>query len=327
MYFRRDFIIFAVILFLCATSVADFTNCTVDLYSGSRANIDDSLKITDEFTGTSGSGSVFGKEAAHFDGHERFVQEGAHPIFQKIGFLAFVDDSHCTATLVGECHLLTAGHCLSRVDIKGRIIEDKTGPIAFRSSDGKTEAAVTEVKTGGQKGHRYTADKQEDWGFVALDRPIGKHLGWMAVQNTTEKDMFSNPNLSSAGSSIYTIAGFSADLKKGEKMSVDPKAEFIFGGGPNIALYRGDMFFGSSGGPVFRLNSKGVPEIYAIQTAVQNDDDKLPGKTKDGRKTPLRVGHYSSNDTAHLNIALTSSAFLSELKKFIATHPCPQAPK
>jgi V8-like Glu-specific endopeptidase len=319
---RLHFIILACTVFLCATGRADLANCPVDLYSGSRANIDDSLKITDEFTGTPGSGSVFGKEAAHFDGHERFVQEGANPIFQKIGLLAFDNGGHCTATLVGECHLLTAGHCLSRVDSEDRTIGDKTGPIAFRSSDGKTEAGVTFFQTGGVIGHNYAVNKREDWGFAVLNQPIGRKLGWMAVQSSTEKDIGqSSLNWKADSVRNYIIAGYSSDIEDGKKMSIDPQAQIVRPGIENVVEYRGDMFSGSSGGPVFRLNEKGIPEIYAIQTTVRNEDIQAH-RSKDGKYTPAYTSQYSKNDTEHLNSALTSAEFLSKLKTFIATHPC-----
>ena len=120
----------------------------------------------------------------HFFGHDdRVFMNTAQFPWNVIGQVDFDSGGACTATLIAEDVLITAGHCISddgRIDARGVF------NTAFDRPGGQVSARVTgHFMDPNWNEQRFTSGNDldgTDWALLRLDRPIGRELGFVGVR-------------------------------------------------------------------------------------------------------------------------------------------------
>jgi V8-like Glu-specific endopeptidase len=266
------------------------------------------------------SGSAYIKEAAIYGADNRRVPNGANFPWRAYGKLKVADafSSFCTVSLVSACHAIGIGHCVAKQDKNGDMIPkfDTNHKPEFLSANGKTTANV-EIAAAFQGD--YDKDLETDISFIKLDKPIGRELGWLGVADKTGDDL-TGPKFFGYGfgKDGYTIAGFNADVQKGDVLSVDDNATMLLRKG-NLVQFRVNSFSGSSGGPIVSFNSKGEPEIVGLNTRAF-----LGTIPNSNIHTQIHLP-ADETESAKLATGIASHAFAKDLLKFIHDNPCPPA--
>lgn len=126
----------------------------------------------------------------HFFGHDdRVFMDTAQFPWSVIGQVDFDAGGACTATLIGEDILITAGHCIAS---NGGADSRGVFNTAFNRPGGQVSARVI--------GHYMDPNWDEqrfsstddidgtDWALLRLDRPIGRDLGYVGVRALVDED-------------------------------------------------------------------------------------------------------------------------------------------
>ena len=266
------------------------------------------------------SSSLKIKEAAIYGEDNRKRKKTDEYPWRTIGSLN-VGFNSCTAVLVSSCHLLTAGHCFPGLNSQKKLTE-QSGPISqtsFTSSNGKTTARplVAEIGPG-----NLTEDPNKDYGFVLLDKPIGKELGHMGVVGVTSADIAQGWMAWSLNKKRedFFLAAYAGDVDQGETLVVDDKAQVIRSSSQyeNIAELRANTFVKSSGAPLWRIALDGTPEIVGVT---------IEGVTAHDKNHPEKVQQVKLDKdetrTELLGKAVASQAFFKALVEFMKRNPCP----
>ncbi len=162
--------------------------------------------------------------------------------------------SGCTGTLVGECLVLTAAHCV-HFDENGNVEDQNfhprfdilhsypfvkvTTPLTWQIQDEKRK----KIQEDG------TLKFSTDWAIVKVKGKPGNLNGVVGVKS----DWLKSRSVSSVKK--FYVAGYSQDFANG-RLSVDNDGKALevarsYDGGPSIFRYRADTSSGSSGGPIF----------------------------------------------------------------------------
>jgi len=199
------------------------------------------------------SASIFGTDDRLIVGHARGTP------FAPIG-VAYdpASDTYGTATLVDECHALTAAHVAGRgeADPKGDRLEFLVGQRPGKPFEQRTGATV--IASGGFTEQRWNRD--DDWLLLKLDNCLGRQFGHVRLR--AEPADSGPPVLHSAGypSDLTTVRG---------QLVIDPQCRLI-GEADRLWLHTCAGRSGDSGGPLFELkrSAGGIEiEVYAIQAA------------------------------------------------------------
>ncbi|MBX3041838.1 MAG: trypsin-like peptidase domain-containing protein [Bdellovibrionaceae bacterium] len=255
------------------------------------------------------------KEAAIYGKDDRVeVDRRAYP-FRTVGRLLteweILDDNgnvvdvtqfSCTATLVSDCHLLSARHCV--VDQKDS--SSKGAPrkrlraVQFIDALGRGHSIAT-TKTGA------TTKPSDDYAFLKLSSSPGKELGFVPFARRSSEAF--------PVGTKFIAAGFNSDLKNGDFLTADMGAEKVAPStDPKILALKADTFTGASGGPIFAMSEKNVPYIAGVHSMAIMKRDPATGQIVQSIK--------SDDEKQKLSVSVASESFAPGLKKFIQGSSC-----
>ncbi|GMH45431.1 hypothetical protein BSKO_13388 [Bryopsis sp. KO-2023] len=185
----------------------------------------------------------------------RQVRNSKYP-FSAIGQL----DNGCTGTLVGPCHVLTAGHCV--FDPQTRNWSRNLGFTPGRTGSdiwpphGRAEYRDKQVMIGWQLLSNYSSDI----GLIILDRPIGHRAGTM------------NFGAGHDGETVaLNMAGYPNDKGNGQ-LWFDFCEGAYFSYSPRVVYHQCTPDNGNSGSPLWVYKRKsGFREVRGVHTGLVSD--------------------------------------------------------
>jgi V8-like Glu-specific endopeptidase len=214
-------------------------------------------------------------------------------------------ESWCTATLVSECHILTARHCVEPQSpvLTGQCVVPRRRYTNIRFEDSRGRVLSTAAMHLGP-----SASPEDDFAFLLISkgRP-GRELGHLGVLRKSS-DQFS------PGERFESL-GFSADRDRGRRLTGDAQAATVRPSrDPRFLELRADTFGGASGGPIIRAADNRMPYIAGINTRAATRFD-----TESCRSEQVRLPDSESNALA---IGLASDVFYDSLVRFMQEHSC-----
>jgi hypothetical protein len=261
---------------------------------------------------------TFSREAAVYGRDDR--RPVRHQIFpySAIGKLHFtIEDlnergtvigtqkSWCTASLVSQCHLLTARHCVQHqaplLSGRGYVPRRRYTNHLFEDSRGRTHS-IDSRQIGPSD------QPQDDFAFlrVASSRP-GRELGYIGVLKKSSDQFLPFER--------FEALGFSADLNSGRVLLGDPRAQTVRPSqDPRFLELRADTFGGASGGPIVRAADNHIPYIAAINTRAR--------ATVNHQNVTVTQRHYPENESNELATGLVSNVFYEPMLEFMRQQPC-----
>lgn len=215
-----------------------------------------------------------------------------------------VTTGSCTATLVGQCHLLTAQHCVAVVKGTAELFPPGTkvkfGTSIFIDALGTMHLISKRVTGQGSKG-------DQNYAFLKIDGRPGQTLGFAPF---LRKSFGSFKN-----GTVFTAAGFSSDVDPGKYLTADKTATKVTSSyNQKILKLRFDDYGGASGGPIFAKADNGVPYIAAI---ISRGPAFVSSSTGQESQT-----HLSDDEKKLLTVNVTTESFAKDLRKFIRSNPC-----
>lgn len=219
-------------------------------------------------------------------------------------FIGLLGGMLCTANLVGEAHILTAGHCL----------RDGVFPVFYFQKNGVTVTrTVTVTKT-----YRPAANQDigvSDWVIAEVSEELGTEFGFLPVASQKYRPPFET-----------NLAGYSSDRELGEKPTTHRECEVIAFDSEGHYEHVCDTNHGASGGALltyldnrfhvvgvhtkneFGLKNFAVPSSFFFKTVEAAREDfkkrKLSGAWKPVRIQREFVDRLSDTVTENVVIFL-----------------------
>jgi len=212
---------------------------------------------------------------------------------------------HCTASLVGPRHILTASHCFKKNEA-GKVTRAVFLPYYDRgSSFDDRYAHVVSVSFGENPPE---TGSSSDYAIAVLDRRLGEDLGWFGFRQAKDQWLVDRTR----PGATFISGGYSGDWFQGHVMGLD-WGTWLYGRFSEDRYtigHDGDSTPGSSGGPVFAHFRDSGWQIVAINIAGPVDPSNPEAAFPD---------YYPSQGIA--NIAVDVSRFDHVIRDVKAAHP------
>lgn len=205
----------------------------------------------------------------------------------------------CTATLIGQCYIVTAAHCVSNT--RGSV----DGLLTFHGSSDNVIAEVNELTYG-----RYAQDPINDWAIGRLSLSLGSRLDWFDLDDKDGKDL--------AGTAPFNIMGYSRDVFYGLLASLDDSVTILYAGNKtahNFLYHNGNTSKGSSGASIW-YEDKVTKRAHVVGVNTRAVFDK------DGKEARF-PGTPPAPDLLANGVA--SNQFYQEAQTFMKSNPCTSA--
>lgn len=193
---------------------------------------------------------------AVFGADDRGTPRDLYP-YRAVGKL-IMEDGHCTASLVGPRHILTASHCfLPDGSFEGAVFV----PYYERGEAPYGWARLVRVFGQLPRG----APAENDFAVGILDRRLGEQVGWVGF-DAVDDAWFARPDRPFPS---FIAAGYSGDWYDGHVLAADWGAWLWWRhtGAPYVVAHDGDVVPGASGGPVLARFADGTWRVVGVITA------------------------------------------------------------
>ena len=204
---------------------------------------------------------------------------------------------HCTATMISECHALTASHCVSYANNTPH----DPRKMKFVPSSGGGFSDV-ELFYFNPFGHRL----RYDWAVLKLKGKPGLKTGWMGVRNSAVNRIQLEEK--------FILAGYSDDIGgNGTEATVDRNVFFKASDEhtPHFLYAKANSSKGSSGASIFYNDKDGKPWIVAVNTRAY--------LYSNGGQVQFAGVPEDLNKLAN---AVATGQFYNEMLDFMSKHPC-----
>jgi len=245
------------------------------------------LSISEPFEGLLPSALLSSARVLGADGRKRITNTTDYP-WRTIAKLkiTFPDGkiSSCTGAIIGNFHVLTAGHCAYSRGHGGygkiKVYPGQNGnytPFSYANS--------TKVRTYTQ--WTTNRDPNHDWALITLDRNIGLYTGWMGLKTASTTSAIYKASLN--------VSGYPLDRLKGTLWNSSEK-------GHSASYYRHfytmDTYGGESGAPVWRKDGS---DRYILSIHAYGNSSATPGITNGGTRITAnkyyKIKQWRASDT------------------------------
>lgn len=274
---KKQFLLLSVFVFALSSSASIVTEGSEDMMFG------------DQLTFGGGEFSPY----VQFGPIERLdSSSGSYP-GRSVGKLIGTNGGHCTATLIANQYILTAGHCFFSTD--GPQVKFRGGDFVFYHSfhEGKyrDSAYVTEIWRDPQ--FLNAGSDLYDWAVAKLAKPLGRSIGYLGTMSDTQKAQFNDSEIS--------LIGYGTEFKKGQTQTKHVNCKIFKNYSLSNAFFHDcDTSGGDSGAPVLKLVD-GKYYVIGVHTG--------GGKASDG------TSHYSAVDESNANFATYNDNLFDAVQK------------
>ena len=240
---------------------------------------------------------IFSQDAAVYGTDNRTYMVSLNYPWRSIGHLTIdYGSGTCTATLIGQCHIVTAAHCVSTRN------GAPLGGLQFRGSADTLVADVNDIEYGD-----YGVSSYEDWAVGRLSLSLGNKLSWFDLEDKAGTDL--------AGKSPFNIAGYSRDLMYGLLATLDDSVAVLYSGskeGSNFIYHNGNTSKGSSGASIWYMDTATQrARVVGVNTQAIFG---AGGTELRFKETPLNPRLLARGVATH--------QFYQRAQTFIKSHPC-----